>query len=68
MLSLFENLIECAPASPLQTSFCGEVNYFENRAPGAEIIALLDSATGKFTEELDAPAEDALVLSCFDKR
>jgi hypothetical protein len=61
-----DNLIETVPAGiePIQTLRCNQVTHFDNRIVDT---ILLDVATDQYREQLDLPAEDALVSACFDK-
>ncbi len=46
---------------------CDNVSSFDNRTSSAVLLPQLDSVSGKYREELDIPAEDALLSACFPR-
>jgi hypothetical protein len=63
------NIVETIPSGgePIRLEGCVNVTWFDNRTADGELIARIDPETEKAIEEVDVPAEDALVLACFEK-
>ena len=57
------NVVDLAPANPIQNFRCGAVTYFENKTPGGVLIQGFNALAGTHYSELETLAEDALVLN-----
>jgi hypothetical protein len=63
------NVVECAPASPIRNNRCGSVKYFNDKTPAGLLIQGINEAnSNKKYDELETDAEDALVLALFNRR
>jgi hypothetical protein len=62
-LIVSNNVVELAPADPLQDFRCGAVTYFNNKSPAGALIQGLNGDSQTKYSELETEAEDALVLT-----
>jgi len=62
-LTVRDNVVETASEFVFLNSFCGSVRYFDNRTSAGDLAPVQEPATDRFTQELDRPAEDTLVLT-----
>jgi hypothetical protein len=62
-LHVTDNIVEAAPANPLQAFRCANVKFTSNRTPSGVLIPGLDAVNNTQYSELETEAEDALVLS-----
>jgi hypothetical protein len=58
-----ENVVECAPASPIKEFRCGTATYFHNDTPAGALIQGYDGVANSKYSELETEAEDALLLT-----
>jgi hypothetical protein len=62
-LMLRENRVDSGAEQPLQDTRCQSVRYVNNRTPGGDLLRRYDN--GRWVEEWDAEADEALVMSMF---
>jgi hypothetical protein len=58
-----DNVIECAPANPMENFRCGTAQYFNNKTPRGVLIQGHNGPGQTRYSELETESEDALVLS-----
>lgn len=64
-----DNVVEAVPANPIRNNRCGSVKYFNDKTPAGGLIqGVNEAASNKKYDELETDAEDALVLSLFNRR
>lgn len=62
-----DHIVESVSPNALRSARCGAVTYQNNRTPEGLLLPRVDVETLKFIPEFDVEAEDALVLSLFNR-
>jgi hypothetical protein len=63
-----DNIIDTIATHPLENERCGSGTLFNNRAPGGLLLRGWNKDLSRYYDELETEAEDALVMSLFNKR
>ncbi len=65
---VMNNVVETAPANPVQIIRCGNVTCQNNRTPSGKLIEGYNSDKGEHYGELETDNDFALVMSLFNRR
>jgi len=67
-LHLTNNFLDIPSGIAITTSRCGSITCFDNRNAATQSTPAPTASTDRFLTDLDIPAENGLLMACFDTK